>query len=671
MTADFVRRLGGAVAFVFSCSCVAAILSSSLTNAAEKYARTQAVNKNVQISREQIAAGCAKLPSHPRLLMTPDAIANARNRIESDECWRLYYDALKNRGIRQMTAPPVERVLEGKRLLGVSRDALGRICRWSFLYQYTGERDYAASVEQEALAIADFSDWNPSHFLDVAEMTTAMAIGYDVCYDALSDDSREKIRNAIWDKGVLQSLKSNHWWKRNTANWNQVCSCGTLYGALAIIDELDSERRELAIDAILDSVNGVTWSMSSYAPDGNYTEGPGYWAYGTSFNTLLLDALTISFGTDFGRSDAPGFLNTIDYFEHVFGSTGDAFNYPDSGGGKIFEATAFWFARKLNDASVTWNESAAFISALQLSRKDSDARPGARTFHSLTADRLAVCALLWGVEIGSDLSALTPPSSLGYVGLGNKRCCVALFRTKWSEEGAYLGIKCGAPNSPHGHMDEGGFVYEDGGVRWVVELGPENYHRIESRGMNLWSSSQDSDRWKILRYNNYGHSVPTVNGAMQRVDGVTSFVETRIGGAGEASYAIIDLTPVYRDELESATRKATLNPDGSLVIEDVFTAKKDKAATIERRFIVRDTVALDSDSALMTQKSPRRPDRSITKRVEFSATVANALTLSPCETANEFDSKNPGVSALVERSQLAPGEQARYTTTFAPFELDE
>ena len=29
------------------------------------------------------------------------------------------------------------------------------------------------------LAIAQFADWNPSHFLDVAEMTMGMAIGYD------------------------------------------------------------------------------------------------------------------------------------------------------------------------------------------------------------------------------------------------------------------------------------------------------------------------------------------------------------------------------------------------------------------------------------------------------------------------------------------------------------
>ena len=29
------------------------------------------------------------------------------------------------------------------------------------------------------LTAARFEDWNPSHFLDVAEMTFALAIGYD------------------------------------------------------------------------------------------------------------------------------------------------------------------------------------------------------------------------------------------------------------------------------------------------------------------------------------------------------------------------------------------------------------------------------------------------------------------------------------------------------------
>jgi hypothetical protein len=36
------------------------------------------------------------------------------------------------------------------------------------------------------LAAAAFSDWNPSHFLDVAEMTAALAIGYDWLYEEVS-----------------------------------------------------------------------------------------------------------------------------------------------------------------------------------------------------------------------------------------------------------------------------------------------------------------------------------------------------------------------------------------------------------------------------------------------------------------------------------------------------
>ncbi|MBQ9372265.1 MAG: heparinase II/III family protein [Thermoguttaceae bacterium] len=645
------------------------IASASLVLAEgqETYPHTPAREGFTQVERDQIVRGCASLPDRPRLLLTSEAVDGARERIANDECWRFYYDSLVNRADRQLGAKPVERVLEGVRLLMVSQEALGRIFRWSFLYRYTGDRRYAERVEREALAAADFDDWNPTHFLDVAEMTTALAIAYDSCYDALSDQARERIRDAIWEKGVLQTLKlKNGWWKKNNANWNQVCWCGTLYGALAIVDDLDAERRELAIDAILDAVNGVTWSMASYAPDGNYTEGPGYWAYGTSFNTLLLEALTNSFGTDFGRSDAPGFLQTIDYFEHVFGTTGAAFNYPDSTGGHFFEATAFWFARKLNKPELMWNERFALISALKIARDDDDVRPDSLPMDHLCSYRLGVCALLWGVDVGADLSKLTSPNSVGYVGIGDKRCCVALFRTTWDAAGAYLGVKCGAPNSPHGHMDEGGFVYDDRGVRWVLELGPENYNQIESRGMNLWSEEQDSDRWKILRYNNYGHSVPTVNGAMQRVDGTTSFVETKIGASGEPSTAVIDLTPVYRDELESAMRTATLYPDGSLVIEDVFTAKEEKAATIERRFIVRDDAEIRDGVLYLTYKDPDRPDRALVKRVDFNATLQTELSVGPCESKEEFDSKNPGVSAVVETSQLSAGGKASYTTRFSP-----
>ncbi|MBQ3332221.1 MAG: hypothetical protein IJG83_02245, partial [Thermoguttaceae bacterium] len=61
-----------------------------------------------------------------------------------------------------------------------------------------------------------------------------------------------------------------------------------------------------------------------------YTEGATYWMYGTSFNILLLTALKDTLGTDFGRSDAPGFSKTIHYYEQVFGPSGKTWNYSDS-----------------------------------------------------------------------------------------------------------------------------------------------------------------------------------------------------------------------------------------------------------------------------------------------------------------------------------------------------
>ncbi len=613
-----------------------------------------------EVTLEEVQTALNNLHAAPRLLLTDEKIAEVREKVESDEYWAEYYDALVKFADGKAKAQPVERKVEGLRLLSVSREALGRIFDWSFLYRYTGDTRYSDRVEKEALAIAEFSDWNPSHFLDVAEMTTAMAIGYDSCKDAFSEDSRTIIRDAIYTKGLLEAMKVKGWWKRNTANWNQVCWCGSLYGSLAIIDEVDGEKRENLERLIQSAVNGVTWSMSAYEPDGNYTEGPGYWGYGTGFNIILLGALQSALGTDFARSDSNGFLKSIDYYEHVFGTTGDAFNYPDSGGGRMFEATAFWYVEKTGQPGIVWNQANAIVSASRLAKGERE--PGARSFNSLVGHRLAATALLWGGKV----SNLEPPTRLGYVGAGDGRNRVALFRTAWKKDAAYLGIKCGTPRAPHGHLDEGSFVYDDAGTRWFVELGPEDYHAIESRGMNLWSMTQGSDRWKLLRYNNFGHSVPTINGALQEVDGMTTFTETQIGEVGEASFATIDLTPVYKKEAAKVTRKATLNPDGSLVIEDAFEALPDKEASIERRFLTRAKVEDQEDALLLSRPSPFEAGKTLVKTFVTSSDrpIEIERSVIPCETENDYDSKNPGVSIIIERSQLAPGEKIILTTRF-------
>jgi hypothetical protein len=219
-------------------------------------------------------------------------------------------------------------------------------------------------------------------------------------------------------------------------------------------------------------------------------------------------------------------------------------------------------------------------------------------------------------------------------------------------------------------MDEGGFVYDDGGVRWIVELGPEDYHRIESRGMNLWGMGQTSDRWKLFRYNNFGHSVLTLNGAPQLVDGRTRIVDSKIGAPGEASSATIDLTPVYRGEAKSVMRVATLEPDGSLVVEDVVEALADKEIALERRFLTKAKVELTAErGATLTAASPVHcGNAALCKTVESQSETPSRFSVVAAETENDFDSKNPGVSVLVETATVEAGKTATFRTVFSPVE---
>jgi len=93
-----------------------------------------------------------------------------------------------------------------------------------------------------------------------------------------------------------------------------------------------------------------------------------------------------------------------------------------------------------------------------------------------------------------------------------------MFRSSWTDPNAtYLAIKGGSPGVSHGHMDVGSFIIDAAGWRWAVDLGPESYNKIESRGMDLWDRSPGAERWTIFRYNNFSHNTLVVNGQPQHV----------------------------------------------------------------------------------------------------------------------------------------------------------
>ena len=71
------------------------------------------------------------------------------------------------------------------------------------MYRITRDARYAERARDEMLALAAMYNWNPSHFLDTAAVTGAMAIGYDWTFETLKDEDRATIRNAIVSARVI------------------------------------------------------------------------------------------------------------------------------------------------------------------------------------------------------------------------------------------------------------------------------------------------------------------------------------------------------------------------------------------------------------------------------------------------------------------------------------
>ena len=127
-------------------------------------------------------AAAAQPAAHPRLLLPAGEeprIGAGSLLARPDSVIRAFSDSV-------LDLPPVERTMVGRRLLHTSREALKRIFWLSWTWRVHGGDAYARRAVEEMLAVSSFTDWNPSHFLDVGEMTMAVAIGYDWLYGVMT-----------------------------------------------------------------------------------------------------------------------------------------------------------------------------------------------------------------------------------------------------------------------------------------------------------------------------------------------------------------------------------------------------------------------------------------------------------------------------------------------------
>lgn len=268
-------------------------------------------------------------PGHPRLYVLDSELPEIKSLIQQDPQVKGWYKILEDRAEKILTEPPIQHKLIGPRLLGQSRAALERISTLAFLYRLDGDQRKAERARREMLTAASFPDWNPSHFLDVAEMTHALALGYDWLYGYLSPEDRLVVRKAIVEKGLQEGLRAYEkkaWWTESPINWNQVCNGGLTLGALAVADE----EPEVAGRMIDLARHSIVIAMHTFAPDGGWIEGPGYWGYTTEYTSYYIAAVESALGTDFGLTSMPGFADTGMFRIQSTGPLGLTFNFADA-----------------------------------------------------------------------------------------------------------------------------------------------------------------------------------------------------------------------------------------------------------------------------------------------------------------------------------------------------
>ncbi|EIW72775.1 heparinase II/III family protein [Tremella mesenterica] len=457
----------------------------------------------------------SSLRDHPRLIAPAYRWQALPSLIAQDPYLKYWNDTIIANASSSLNDPPQNYTLDGgltgSGLLDPARQVKLRIKNWSYAYRMTNDTKYADRVMLELQTAAgnnsdvpwgtDNSRWNPNHFLDLAELCNAFAIGYDWLYDHWTDDQRDAIMWSILNLGLTYgyaaltldaSASGYSWWtgtpNKVNGNWNCVSNGGLTLASLAI---LDRDPTQLAQKVLALTVpNAFSNCFEGPHSDGTWAETANYWYFGTTGAAEMSSALTTAYGDDRGLAASnPGFALTSLFHMYIQGPT-SLFNYGDCGPNK-YSTTA----NSLMYWGSVFNEPRYML--YQRDHYDSS-EPWSMFWYDPSVSGT------WWDQLAIDHHFDDPAGEW------------ATARTDWTNlDGAYWAMKSGAltGHQTHGDLDLGDFVLDALGERWAGELGSFQYL---SDGY-FSKEDQDSERWLYYRKRTDGQNTIIINYQNQNV----------------------------------------------------------------------------------------------------------------------------------------------------------
>ena len=437
----------------------------------------------------------------------------------------------------------------------------------AFAYQMTGNSDYAKLAYDISAALAGFEHWGPGYASHMAQITSAYAIAYDWFYNEYKNLGLDTdvLAKAIYNLGVHDGYVSSAGkacehgrvvsdlsvYNTSRDSVNAIGTSGMVIGALAILDYVDGEG------APTDSYSETMYLLGNnmetlgkygldiYAKDGSYIESPEAWETATSSFYRMSMALMTAAGNDYGFMGSWSMDKTCYYAIHIENSDGEIWNYHDSMDGVSLNTDMFYFV-----GGYYGDEILLAVRQDQLEK----GRP------------VTIYDLLYYPMNGI---TKTPELPLDYY---MEAIDGFVSRSDWNSGAIYTGIMAGANDVTNGQLDSGNFIYQNKGIKWIVDLGAENPY--------ISGIDDPSSRYKYYRNSAEGQNVVFLNADATNIYGqrtdVGGYITKTITNE-HGSAVIINNTDVYRTykskgDISFVQRGLFFTNDRStVVLQDEFT----------------------------------------------------------------------------------------------------
>jgi hypothetical protein len=462
----------------------------------------------------------------------------------------------------------------------------------AFLYQMTGEEQYAQKAFEFADAFCDLTTWtqrahefpiiysrimpwnvpddqvnfNFDHFN--GDSGRMMAAVYDWLYPALSQAQRDRIRGALLEK-VITRVRGDyefHWWATAyRCNWCGVCNSGVGLAGLTLL----KEHPQLT-DVVAESFNRINSMFDELGVDGGWQEGGSYWNYGVHTSVFFAEALKrLTGGKHNLFKNKRLYDNPVTFPLHISLPGNKSLNFEDSGGEGWVGSTHL--INKL--ATETQNPQAAWYRN-QLHKEADDAFD-----------------IIWPRPLFEGLPPLQP--SIHF-----KTIDWWVMRSDFSDaEKAVVAGKAGKNDDPHhGHLDIGHFIVYWNKQYFIKDLGKSGYDE----------KYFDQVRFDYPEASSEGHNTILVNGEKQ-ISGkyYKQPYDYDVGGSvldfrttAQRDYVLMDPTNAYpKKELQKWRRHILLEKPNITIVLDEIHAEKN--SNIEVRFHSGVEFNIDGEAVLL------------------------------------------------------------------------